>query len=187
MTPMSAPGTFSSPLRQGSCATDPAAASAGRGFTLAEVLVVLVVIGLAAGFAYARFDSDPRQALEREARRFASAVEHAALLAQWKNETLGLSAGGGTYQFWRRGTTAEGERWLPLGDDELLQARALPTPFGVAVQEYAGQVPPPDAIIPLVPSGRNEPYVIQIASPEWLERLSVDPLNRVTLSGAIAR
>ncbi len=92
-----------------------------------------------------------------------------------------------TYQFWRRGTTAEGERWLPLGDDELLQARALPTPFGVAVQEYAGQVPPPDAIIPLVPSGRNEPYVIQIVSPEWLERLSVDPLNRVTLSGAIAR
>ena len=34
-------------------------ADAIRGFTLAEVLVVILVIGLAAGFAYARLDSNP--------------------------------------------------------------------------------------------------------------------------------
>ncbi|HET9763847.1 MAG TPA: prepilin-type N-terminal cleavage/methylation domain-containing protein, partial [Casimicrobiaceae bacterium] len=53
------------------------------GFTLAEILVVLLVIGLAAGLAYARLDADPRQSLEREARRLGGALEHAALLAQW--------------------------------------------------------------------------------------------------------
>src|SRR2546427_3923211 len=49
------------------------------GFTLAEILVVLIVIGIAAGLAYAQLDRDPRQALEREGRRFAGALEHAAL------------------------------------------------------------------------------------------------------------
>jgi len=39
------------------------------GFTLAEVLVVLIVIGLAAALVYARFDSDPRAELESEGRR----------------------------------------------------------------------------------------------------------------------
>src|SRR5437667_12072535 len=62
------------------------------GFTLAEILVVLIVIGIAAGLAYAQLDRDPRQALEREGRRFAGALEHAALLALWKNETLGVYA-----------------------------------------------------------------------------------------------
>ena len=72
------------------------------GFTLAEILVVILVIGLAAGITYAQFDRDPRQALEREGRRLASALEHAALLAQWKNETLGVSAAGSGYRFWQR-------------------------------------------------------------------------------------
>src|SRR2546430_17627176 len=80
------------------------------GFTLAEILVVLIVIGVAAGLAYAQLDRDPRQALEREGRRFAGALEHAALLAQWKNETLGESANGGGYQFGAPVSESEGER-----------------------------------------------------------------------------
>ena len=48
------------------------------GFTLAEVLVVLIVIGLASALAYARLDSDPRAELEREGRHLGAAVEHAA-------------------------------------------------------------------------------------------------------------
>src|SRR5947209_5673029 len=93
------------------------------GFTLAEILVVIVVIGLAAGFIYAQLETDPRQTLEREARRFAGALEHAALLAQWKNQTLGVSATGATYRFWRRGTDADAERWVALSDDEVLAPR----------------------------------------------------------------
>jgi len=102
-----------------------------RGFTLAEILVVLFVIGIAAALTYAQLDRDPRDTLEREGRRFAGALEHAALLAQWKNQTLGVSAGGGAYRFWRRGTPSEGsgETWLALSDDDVLAPRALPAPL----------------------------------------------------------
>ena len=161
--------------------------STARGFTLAEVLVVLLVIGLAAGFAYARFDSDPRHDVEREARRFAAALEHAAALAQWRSQTLGVSAGGAGYRFWRRTTSSEGDQWLALNDDEILAPRALPQPLVAIARQYAGRSVAADAILPLAASGRNEPYAIEIASPEWRVLLIADPLNRVSVSEPLAR
>ena len=160
-----------------------------RGFTLVELLVVLIVIGIAAGLAYAQLEVDPRQALEREGRRFAGALEHAALLAQWKNQTLGVSASGGAYRFWRRGTPSDsdGERWLALSDDDVLMPRALPASLIATPRLYAGQAVPDDAVLPLSPTGRNEPFVIALASPEWQILLAADPLNRVALIGPTPR
>jgi type II secretion system protein H len=158
------------------------------GFTLAEILVVLVVIGLAAGLVFAQLESDPRQALEREARRFAGALEHAALLAQWKNQVLGVSASGGAYRFWRRDVSdVEGPRWVALSDDEVLAPRALPAPLVTATEAYAGAPVPGDAVLPLLPSGRNEPYLIALASPQWQILLASDPLNRIALIGPTPR
>ncbi|HUH93009.1 MAG TPA: prepilin-type N-terminal cleavage/methylation domain-containing protein [Casimicrobiaceae bacterium] len=165
-----------------------AATSVSAGFTLAEVLVVLVVIGLAAGLAYARLDADPRQALEREARRLGGALEHAALLAQWKRQTLGISAAGTAYRFWRRDESqADGPRWVALSDDDVLAPHALPPPLSVAMQLYAGAPVPGDAVLPLAASGRNEPYVLALASPQWQILLASDPLNRVALVGPTPR
>jgi type II secretion system protein H len=157
------------------------------GFTLAEVLVVIVVIGLAAGFVYARFDTDPRQAVEREARRLAGALEHAAQLAQWQGETLGVSMDGTGYRFWRRFTTADGDRWQPLEGDDVLSAHAFAAPMVGNASQYAGQPAPANAILPLRASGRNEPYAIEIDSDAWRVTLVADPLNRVAMSAPAAR
>jgi general secretion pathway protein H len=157
------------------------------GFTLAEILVVIIVIGLAAGMAYARFDSDPRQTIEREGQRLAAAIEHAAALAQWRNQTLGVSTGGAGYRFWRRNAGADGDQWVPLSDDDVLAPRSLPDGVTAAATLYAGQNIPPDSILPFAASGRNEPFALEIAAPEWHARLVADPLNRVTLSGISPR
>jgi general secretion pathway protein H len=157
------------------------------GFTLVEILVVLIVVAIAAGIAYARFESDPRQTIEREGRRFAAAIEHAASLAQWRNQSLGVSAGGASYRFWRRDRGADGDRWLPLTDDEVLATRTFPDGITAAAVQYAGQGVSPDAILPLSASGLNEPYVMEIASPPWHALLVADPLNRVALSAVSSR
>jgi type II secretion system protein H len=156
------------------------------GFTLAEVLVVLIVIGLAAALVYARFDSDPRGELEREGRRLGAAIEHAALLAQWHNETLGVSAAGSNYRFWRRGGT-NGDDWSAVSGDDVLAARALPASFAAAVRTYAAQPVAADAIVPLRASGRNEPFVIELAAAEWHILLFSDPINRVTVTSPSLR
>src|SRR5437870_4579197 len=153
------------------------------GFTLVEMLVVLFVIGLAAGLVYARFETDPRQTLEREARQLAGALEHAALLAQWRNAPIGVSVSDAVVRFWRRGSADDGERWLVLSDDETLRPHALPDSLAAAARTYAGRAVAADTILPLSPSGRNEPYSIEIASEQWRVVLSADPLNRVALAG----
>jgi type II secretion system protein H len=164
------------------------ATSLRAGFTLAEILVVLVVIGLAAGLVFAQLEIDPRQALQREALRFAGALEHAALLAQWKNQTVGVSASGNAYRFWRRDVSdVEGPRWIALSDDEVLAPHVLPAPLVTATEVYAGAPVPGDAVLPLLPSGRNEPYVIALASPQWQILLASDPLNRIALIGPTPR
>jgi type II secretion system protein H len=157
------------------------------GFTLAEVLVVIVVIGLAAGLIYARFDRDPRQAVEREARRLAGALEHAAQLAQWQGETLGVSMDGTGYRFWRRATAAEGDRWQPLADDDVLAPHHFTSDIVGNASQYAGQPVPANAVLPLRASGRNEPYVVEIDSDTWGVTLVSDPLNRVAMSAPVAR
>ena len=153
----------------------------GRGFTLVEILVVLVILALAGGLAIVAVERDERHLAAREAKRFAAALEFAAARAQARNETLGVSADR-MIRFWRRDPNAE--RWLPL-DDDVLGARTLPEPLVAAPATYAGQRVPADAIVPLRASGRNEPFAFTVASPAWQVVVAADPLNRVSIADPV--
>ena len=152
------------------------------GFTLVEILVVLVILAVAGGVAVVAVQRDDRHLAAREAKRFAGALELAAARAQARNETLGVSADR-TIRFWRR--DSGGDRWLPV-DDDVLGARVLPEPLVAAPATYAGQRIPLDAIVPLRASGRNEPFSFTVASPAWLVVVAADPLNRVSIAEPVA-
>ena len=146
------------------------------GFTLVEVLVVVVVIAIASAVVIANLEGDDRGRTEREAKRLAGALEHAASLAQWEGQTLGVSAEGSVYRFWRR---RGDDRWTAIDDDAVLAARALPADFTVRPASYAGAPFAEDAVLPFRPSGRNEPYSLLLANPAWTVTVAGDPLNRV--------
>jgi general secretion pathway protein H len=151
---------------------------AAIGFTLIELLVVLVVLGIAASLVAANLGDDRRD-IQREAKRLASALEHAAALAQWSSETLGVSAEGRAYRFWRRDAN---DRWTAFAGDEVLAARALPAELTVTPTSYAGAPVPADAILPFRASGRNEPYALTLTSPVGSVVISADPLNRISFA-----
>ncbi|MEO8676564.1 MAG: type II secretion system minor pseudopilin GspH [Casimicrobiaceae bacterium] len=151
----------------------------GAGFTLIELLVVLAIIGLVSGIVALSVGGDERRTTEREAKRLAGALEHAAATAQWRAQTLGVSAEGGGYRFWRRNAD---DRWSVLTDDDVLAPRTLPAGITATPVAYAGAPVPPDAILPFRASGRNEPFTLEIASSAWSLQVDADPLNRVHLA-----
>ena len=157
--------------------------NAHAGFTLVEILVVIAVIAIASTIVIVNLERDDRRMGLREASRLAGALEHAASLAQWQGETLGISAEGSGYRFWRRGAD---DRWATLSGDDVLAARILPAPFTVAAATFAGAPVAADAILPFRPSGRNEPYTLLLASPEWTLIVAADPLNRVQVAAQAA-
>jgi general secretion pathway protein H len=157
--------------------------NAHAGFTLVEILVVIAVIAIASTIVIVNLERDDRRMGLREASRLAGALEHAASLAQWQGETLGISAEGNGYRFWRRGAD---DRWAALSGDDVLAARVLPAPFTVAAATFAGAPVAADAVLPFRPSGRNEPYTLLLASPEWTLIVAADPLNRVQVAAQAA-
>ncbi len=150
-----------------------------RGFTLIEILVVVAIIAIAAGIAVIAYDGNDGASAAREARRFGSALEHASARAQWRAETLGVSADGNGWRFWRR--PADTNRWLPFSEDDVLAAHAVPSGMAVSPLSYAGRPLPADAIVPLRASGHNEPFAFVLTGRTARIVLAADPLNRVTM------
>jgi len=183
--PTSVPGISSRPLRSrlaaASIGTPRTRFAASRGFTLIEILVVVAILAIGGGIAAVTLSSDERASLSREARRFAGAVEYAADRAKVRHETLGVSADGEAWRFWRR--SADG-RWNALSDDPALAPRALPAPLHVVPNSYAGGPLRPEAIVPLRASGRNEPFTFVLGNKQYQAVVSVDPLSRVSVGNA---
>ncbi|MFI4888379.1 MAG: type II secretion system protein [Burkholderiales bacterium] len=153
------------------------------GFTLVEILVVIIVLGIVAGVAIALVNPDERDVSAREARRFAGALEYAAQRAQWRDEMLGVSADRRVLRYWRRDTA--NDRWLIVDDDDILRAHALPDPVDAMALAYAGRGVASNAIVPLRASGRNEPFAFLLATPRYRTVITLDPLNRVAIAGPV--
>ena len=152
-------------------------ASAVRGFTLVELLIVLVLLGVVAAMIVPAIGTDERRLLEREAARLAGALEQASATAQWRGETLGVSADRSAYRFWRR--DGDGQ-WSVIAQDEVLGPRVLPTPVQIVADRFAGAPVAGNAILPLRPSGRNDPLRLLLYTSQWTVPVEADPLNRVT-------
>jgi len=100
-----------------------AAAARTRGFTLLEVLVVLLIMGLMVGLVSAIVRPDDRGLLRVEAERLAQLLDLAAAESRLGGKTIAWTADGPGYRFWQMTEDAE---WSEVRDSDLLRARTLP-------------------------------------------------------------
>jgi general secretion pathway protein H len=91
------------------------------GFTLVELMVVMVIIGLTLGLAALNAVPSPRQDLQKEAQRIALLLQLARDEAIVRNRLVTFEANGERYHFLVRNET----RWDPLPGDDLLRERAF--------------------------------------------------------------
>jgi general secretion pathway protein H len=99
-------------------------ARAGRkltGFTLVELMVVMVIIGITLGLATLNVVPSPRQELQKEAQRIALLLQMARDEAIVRNRLVTFEADSQHYHFLVRNET----RWDPITNDDLLRERTF--------------------------------------------------------------
>jgi general secretion pathway protein H len=92
---------------------------AARGFTLVEIMVVMVIIGITLGLVSLNAIPSPRQDLQAEARRLALLLQLARDEAIVRNRLVTFEATPERYHFLVRNET----RWDPITRDDLLRER----------------------------------------------------------------
>jgi general secretion pathway protein H len=102
------------------CGTAP---RTSKGFTLIEMLVVMLIMGLAVGLASAIVRPDDRGLVRVEAERLAQLLDLAAAESRLTGKSIAWTADGSGYRFWRMSGDAE---WAEVRDSDLLRARTLP-------------------------------------------------------------
>ncbi|MEZ5448233.1 MAG: prepilin-type N-terminal cleavage/methylation domain-containing protein [Thiolinea sp.] len=103
------------------------------GYTLIELLIVLVVIGVITSIAtlsLSNFDSDP---IDTEARKLRFGVELLSNEAIIRSETLALGFYDKGYVFFRLDEEGDEDRWVMIEDDRLLK----PHEFAATLQTAA--------------------------------------------------
>lgn len=103
----------------------PARQASQRGFTLLELLVVLVVVGVMVSMAVLSFGVLGRdRQVEEETRRFWAVLRQAREEAELQVEDLGIFMSADAYQFLR--FDSRENEWLLIEYDELFAERDLP-------------------------------------------------------------
>lgn len=98
--------------------------SPARGFTLLELLVVLVIVGLTLGFVSVNVMPSEQQALQNEAQRVALLMQLARDEAIVRNHPIAFEADSERYRFLMR----EDNVWKTLAQEELLREREFKRP-----------------------------------------------------------
>lgn len=93
-----------------------------RGFTLIEMLVVLLIMGLLVGMVSSIAQPDDKALLRVEAERLAQLMDIAATESRLTGKSIAWTADGAGYRFWK---SNEDSGWSEIVDDDFLRARTL--------------------------------------------------------------
>jgi len=151
-------------------------AVAQRGFTLIEILVVLVIIGIMVGLASVRLMPDDQGTLTNEARRLALLLEQTRDQAVVSGEPIGFSVEDGRYRFWTLDADSE---WVPASGDDLLRERPLAGGVKLLALQVNQAMLGAGGRLLFLPSGSNAPFTADLALNAAHARIRGDSLGRV--------
>jgi general secretion pathway protein H len=150
-------------------------AVAARGFSLMEILVVIVILAVVAGaVSIAIAGAGGERALTREAERAQALIEFACERAQLSGQPIGISLSRAGYRFSR----FEREVWLP-DREETLRARNWPPNLSVALSRddlavRLGDDFPERPQLLCYASGELTAFRLDLALPDLAHRYRID-------------
>lgn len=140
-------------------------AGAARGFTLLELLVVLVLMALLTSLVSISAAPDPKQQLAEQARRIGLLMSMAADESRIRQQPLALEADLRGYRF----VSEEGGDRQLLGDDELLHERSWMRPLTRLAVVRDGQA---RVLVSADAPALNVPIAREWVQPRWRMELA---------------
>lgn len=153
------------------------ARGSSTGFTLVELLVVMVIIGITLGLATLNAIPSPRQDLENEAKRIALLLQLARDEAIVRNRLVAFEANGERYRFMVRGDTG----WVPVTRDDLLRERSFKNPPLRLLLEPSGTSGPDMLRITFGREPVDRPFVLTLASGANAVAIRADGVGHFTV------
>ncbi|MGB8338581.1 MAG: GspH/FimT family pseudopilin [Burkholderiales bacterium] len=150
----------------------------GHGFTLIEILIVMVIMAIMLALVAAKIGPDDKQALREEAKRIALLLEHTRDEALASGHSMAWGADGSHYRFYQY-TRPD---WAPLANDDVLRERDFHALVTLTDLEINYQKAKLDDLIVFTPSGMNLPFRVVLDYKG--ERISVDGnhLGKISLN-----
>ena len=148
-----------------------------RGFTLLELMVVLVLIGVLLGVVAANAAPGSQKTLQNESQRIALLLQLARDEAIVRNRQMAFEAESDGYRFWVR----NGQQWQQVDGDDLLRARAFKlTPMQLTLDQ-GGTIQAAAESAPLrVTFGRepvDKPFVLTLAAGGYSAAIRADGIG----------
>lgn len=147
-----------------------------RGFTLLEMLVVLVVASIMLSVVTLSLMPTAQSVLREESQRLAFLIENGAMSSQAGGQPLAWSGSGNSYRFWKR--SKEGE-WLRIERDNLLHPRTLPEAVRIVDVSFNGRRIEPGALVILSPELSAKDFRVSLRSSELVTDIVGNGLGKV--------
>ncbi len=149
-----------------------------QGFTLIEILVVLVIVSILLVSVAIKVSPDERQTLRQETERLGLLLEQARDEAFLSGRSIAWSMQKQSYEFSR----LDAERqWIPITNNQILRARTLPASVTVSAISI-NQIPVAlsERLI-FSPSGLNTPFTATLNLHGHQLSLQGDSVGRVKI------
>jgi general secretion pathway protein H len=147
-----------------------------RGFTLLEMLVVLVVASIMLSVVTLNLMPSAQTILREESQRLALLMENGAMSSQAGGQPLAWSGTGNSYRFWAR--TKEGE-WVRIEHDNLLHPRILPETVHIGAVSFNGHVIEPGSLVVLSPELSAKDFRVSLISGDLMSDVVGNGLGKV--------
>ncbi|MEQ1532319.1 MAG: prepilin-type N-terminal cleavage/methylation domain-containing protein [Sideroxydans sp.] len=146
------------------------------GFTLLEMLVVLVLASIMLSMVAVNFFPDEQRALRDEGERLAYLLEQASKTSRAGGQPLAWSSSGREHRFWKKNKQGE---WRRVEQEALLQPRVLPEDMRVTLLTLAERPAQPSDMLALSPELGAPNFELRLSRDAQSIRLVGDGLGNV--------